>query len=149
MSNIPKLLMSFKSIFLEFGQKMPVTSIIALMRCTTYMKIISKNAGKEHLKIYKSAFDKAGIFPFVVEKFEEYSKGRLLPIKILNYFTLMCNDIPDLYFQNLNGVRLEPLLKYATQSEENSADTEILLAHCQFISSACFTLFESQPKDGD
>ena len=54
----------------------------------------------------------------------------MLAIKILNYFTLMCNDIPDLYFQNLNGVRLEPLLKWATSTEANSADTEILLAHC-------------------
>lgn len=42
----------------------------------------------------------------------------------------MINDIPDLYFENLSGVRLQQFICYSTQNEVNAADTEILLAHC-------------------
>jgi len=50
MSNIPKLLMAFRSIFIEFKEvTLPVSALISLMNCCTYMKVICKNAGDGHL----------------------------------------------------------------------------------------------------
>ena len=52
-SNIPKLLMAFRSIFIEFKEvELPVSATVALMKCCTYIKIICKNAGEEHLKSF-------------------------------------------------------------------------------------------------
>jgi hypothetical protein len=149
MSNIPRLLMQFRSIFIEFKEaSLPISASVSLMKCCTYMKIICKNAGEAHLNSFKKHFAKAGIFTFVAEMFEDFKdRSRLLSLKILSFLTFIINDIQDLYFEFLSGVRLDPFLEYATSSDENRADSEILRAHCQFVNSVCYCLFEHKPTE--
>lgn len=151
LSNMAPLLMCFRSIFIEFKKAdLPVSAMISLMRCCTYLKIIAKGAGNEHLLVFQKAFHKAGLFPFVLEHFEEFkAKSRLLSLKVLSFVTYTINDMHSLYFQNLSGVRLEPLIGYATLNETNSADSEILQYHCQFVSAVCYCLFEHEPQGED
>ena len=132
MSSIPKLLMAFRSVFIEFKQiEFPTQAIVSLMRCCIFMKVICKNTGKTHLSDFTKAFTMAGIFIYICELFEDYKHtSKLISLKILSFITFIINDIQDLYFQNLSGVRLDPLLEYASLTDDNKADTEILLAHC-------------------
>jgi len=133
LSYFPKFLSEFRSVFIEFkGEvRMPVTATIHLMRCCLYMKILCKELGPKHLASFVNHFNQAGIFPSVIEQFEEYSsKSKLLSLKIMHFVTYMINDIHSLYFDNLSGVRMDAMLGYASLSEENQKDTEILLAQC-------------------
>lgn len=72
-----------------------------------------------------------------------------MSLKILGFITYIINDISLLYFDNLSGVRLEPLLEFVELSEANMADTEILLYHCQLVASVCYCLYEHEPKNED
>lgn len=63
LSNMPSMLSCFRSIFIEFPKEnLPVTATISLMRCCTYLKIICKAAGLEHLRAFTKHFTKAGLF---------------------------------------------------------------------------------------
>ena len=84
-SNMPNLLLAFRSIFIEFKkEELPVSSIVSLMKNCMYLKIVAKTAGPEHLKTFQKVFHKAGLFPYIIEHFEEFKdKSRLLSLKVL------------------------------------------------------------------
>jgi hypothetical protein len=64
---------------------MPVVpSTIALMRCCLYIKIICKNADPRYLKRFQIGFEKARLFPHIIEIFEKKGKtSRSLATKTL------------------------------------------------------------------
>lgn len=91
-------------------------------------------------------FHKAGIFSEILEVFQAFQKeSKFLSCKILTFVTYMIYDISQLYFDNLSGVRLEPLLEYVNHSSESSKDSEIVACHGKFVNACCHCLFEYQP----
>lgn len=120
------------------------------MKCCLYMKIICKNTSAKQLEVFTLAFNKAGIFSFVFEMFDEYSsKSRLLTLKILSFITFMISDIFSLYFEHMSGVRLDNLIGYVRKTEENMKDTEIVAYHSRLVNSCCHCLFEYKIEEGD
>merc|ERR1719329_641683 len=116
------------------------------MKCCLYMKIICKSAGPKHLKVFVEHFQKTGIFAQTIEVFQEfYKESKFLSCKILTFITYMIYDISQLYFENLSGVRLEPLLEYVNHSPDSSKDSEIVACHSKFVNACCHCLFEYQP----
>ena len=114
------------------------------------MKIICKNTSAKQLEVFTLAFNKAGIFSFVFEMFDEYSsKSRLLTLKILSFITFMISDIFSLYFEHMSGVRLDNLIGYVRKTEENMKDTEIVAYHSRLVNSCCHCLFEYKIEEGD
>lgn len=151
LKNVPKLLMAFRSIFIEFREvQLPITSTIALLKCSLFMKIICKNTSPKYLNIFQTNFEKAGIFTLVIEVFEEMHKqSKLVATKIMNFFTFMLYDVSKLYFDFLSGVRLDLMIGYVNHSEDSSKDTDIVTCHSKFVNACCHCLFEYQGTDED
>ena len=113
------------------------------------MKIICKNTSDNQLKVFIGALNKAGIFTYIFELFENFcDKSKMLSIKILTFITYMISDIFSLYFENLSGVRLDNLIGYVHKGD-NIKDTEIVAAHAKLINSCCHCLFECKIDKDD
>lgn len=175
LKNVQELLMAFGAVFIRFqaaakeGKKpapielelppakpvkkveMPVVpSTVALMRCSLYIKIICKNAAPKYLKRFKGGFEKARLFPHIIEIFEQKGKtSRQLATKTLQFVTYMIYDLPELYFSALSGVRLTPLIEHVNLSPENRADAELIAHHSKLMNACCHCLFQFEPTEGD
>lgn len=54
----------------------------------------------------------------------------------------MIYDLPRLYFDNISGVRLDPLINFQGSSEKRRADADIVRAHTRLVNACCQSLFE-------
>ena len=91
-------------------------------------------------------FQKAGIFSEILEVFQAFQKeSKFLSCKILTFVTYMIYDISQLYFDNLSGVRLEPLLEYVNHSSESRRTLRSWLVMASLLTRAATVCSSTNP----
>ena len=68
--------------------------------------------------------------------------SKLFATQILNFVTFMIYDLPRLYFDNISGLRLDPLINFQGSSEKRRGDADIVRAHTKLVNACCQCLFE-------
>lgn len=62
----------------------------------------------------------------------------------MQFLATMLLDFPDVYFDMISGVRLEPLLKF--MNELNKNDFNIVHAYSKFLNAVAQCLFSFKPE---